>query len=56
MGYLINEQLKEISANKQDRLFTDEMLFALIADVVLAGKDIWKYEIDILWKLKRTMS
>ncbi|KAH3697076.1 cytochrome P450 2C31-like [Dreissena polymorpha] len=37
MDYLIHEQLKEISENKQDRLFTDEMLFALIADVVLAG-------------------
>lgn len=36
MDYLLHEQLKEEQKNK-DVLMTDEMLFALIADIVLAG-------------------
>lgn len=37
MDYLLNEQYREVTAKKEEMLMTDEMLFALIADIVLAG-------------------
>lgn len=37
MDYLISEQQREMAENSEDVLLSDEMLFALIADIVLAG-------------------
>ena len=37
MDYLISEQRREVATNEEDVLMSDEMLFALIADIVLAG-------------------
>lgn len=37
MDYLISEQQREMEENSEDVLMSDEMLFALIADIVLAG-------------------
>lgn len=37
MDYLLEEQYKEQTVDNSHSILTDEMLFALIADIVLAG-------------------
>lgn len=38
MDYLLEQQEIEMQAKEKEPILSDEMLFALIADIVLAGR------------------